>query len=295
MIQFDEKGKWYKGNLHTHTTASDGRYTPEETMNLYRRLGYDFLALTDHWILSKGGWYDNMLLLPGIELDTMVGHEGYHIVGVGLQEKPRIEPGAEPQSLIDAVRAAGGRAILAHPAWSLLCPEHMANLKGLTGAEVMNAVSQSPYNGDRADSAVLLDIVAALGQRLPFMAADDSHFYRGEQGTSFLWVNAGRLEQGALIEALDAGRFFASQGPRFYQIELAGKRMRVWCSPCERAIFYSAALYRSKRVASRPHSGYFEYIMEGDEGFVRCELVDGSGKKAWSRPYAVVNGCFAQL
>lgn len=68
MIQFDEKGKWYKGNLHTHTTASDGRYTPEETMNLYRRLGYDFLALTDHWILSKGGWYDNMLLLPGIEL-----------------------------------------------------------------------------------------------------------------------------------------------------------------------------------------------------------------------------------
>lgn len=24
MIQFDEKGKWYKGNLHTHTTASDG-------------------------------------------------------------------------------------------------------------------------------------------------------------------------------------------------------------------------------------------------------------------------------
>lgn len=37
-------------------------------MNLYRRLGYDFLALTDHWILSKGGWYDNMLLLPGIEL-----------------------------------------------------------------------------------------------------------------------------------------------------------------------------------------------------------------------------------
>ena len=66
MIQFDEKGKWYKGNLHTHTTASDGQYTPEETMNLYRRLGYDFLALTDHWILSKGGWYDNMLLLPGI-------------------------------------------------------------------------------------------------------------------------------------------------------------------------------------------------------------------------------------
>ena len=172
-------------------------------MALYQRMGYDFLALTDHWRLSQDGWRQDMLLLPGIELDTMAGHEGYHIVGVGLRQMPQVERGAAPQALIDAVRAAGGRAILAHPSWSLLCPEHMAKLKGLTGAEVMNAVSQSPFNGDRADSAVLLDITAALGLRLPFMAADDSHFYRGEQGSCFIWVNAGRLTREDLLEALD--------------------------------------------------------------------------------------------
>lgn len=27
---------WYKGNLHTHTTNSDGAYTPEETIALYK-------------------------------------------------------------------------------------------------------------------------------------------------------------------------------------------------------------------------------------------------------------------
>lgn len=294
MVQFDERGKWYRGNLHTHTTVSDGRYTTEEAIALYQRMGYDFLALTDHWKLSQGGRWQDMLLLPGIELDTMVEHEGYHIVGVGLRHMPQVNRGASPQALIDAVCAAGGRAILAHPSWSLLCPEHMAQLKGLSGAEVMNAVSQSPFNGDRADSAVLLDITAALGARLPFMAADDSHFYQGEQGSCFIWINAGELTQEALLEAMDAGRFFASQGPRFYQLELTGNRMRVWCSPCERAVFYSDALYRKNRVMSRPHSGYFEYMVEGTEQFVRCELVDISGKKAWSHPYPVEDGRFVR-
>ncbi len=292
MIQFDQSGKWYKGNLHTHTTVSDGLYTPEQTMALYYRMGYDFLALTDHWKLSEGGWWQNMLLLPGIELDTMQGHEGYHIVGIGLEKMPKVSRGAQPQALIDAVCDAGGRAILAHPAWSLLCPEHIARLVGLTGAEVMNGVSQSPFNGDRADSAVLLDIAAALGQRLPFMAADDSHFYQGEQGTSWLWVNAQKLTGKAILEALDTGRFFASQGPRFYQLELAGDSIQVWCSPCEQAIFYSDGLYRKKRVVQCPHSGYFAYKVEGNERFVRCEIVDGLGKKAWSRPYAVEEGRF---
>lgn len=45
----DAFGKtWYKGNLHTHTTNSDGAYTPEKTIALYKSKDYDFLALTDH-------------------------------------------------------------------------------------------------------------------------------------------------------------------------------------------------------------------------------------------------------
>ena len=38
---------WYKGNLHTHTTRSDGKLSPDDTKRFYRSQGYDFLALTD--------------------------------------------------------------------------------------------------------------------------------------------------------------------------------------------------------------------------------------------------------
>ena len=37
-----------KGNLHAHTTFSDGRLSVEDVVARYRDLGYDFLAITDH-------------------------------------------------------------------------------------------------------------------------------------------------------------------------------------------------------------------------------------------------------
>ena len=65
-----------KGNLHAHTTFSDGRRPVAEVVARYRELGYDFLAITDHddhigndyWFNIPSG-DDRMLVLAGIELD----------------------------------------------------------------------------------------------------------------------------------------------------------------------------------------------------------------------------------
>lgn len=51
--------RYWKGNLHTHTLWSDGDDFPEMVADWYKRHGYDFLALTDHNILSEGEkWAD---------------------------------------------------------------------------------------------------------------------------------------------------------------------------------------------------------------------------------------------
>ena len=65
-----------KGNLHTHTTFSDGRLPADEVVARYRELGYDFLAITDHddriddeyWFHIPPG-DDRMLVLAGVEID----------------------------------------------------------------------------------------------------------------------------------------------------------------------------------------------------------------------------------
>jgi len=51
--------KWYKGNLHTHSFWSDGDDYPEMVMSWYKEHDYDFIALSDHNILTEGEkWID---------------------------------------------------------------------------------------------------------------------------------------------------------------------------------------------------------------------------------------------
>ncbi len=46
--------RWWKGNLHTHSLWSDGDEFPEMIVDWYASRGYNFLALTDHNVLSDG-------------------------------------------------------------------------------------------------------------------------------------------------------------------------------------------------------------------------------------------------
>jgi predicted metal-dependent phosphoesterase TrpH len=77
-----------RGNLHAHTTFSDGVRSPAALVAEYEALGYDFLAITDHedhsnWV--EPGYQDALarlrpalLLFRGIELnfDALSQHVG---------------------------------------------------------------------------------------------------------------------------------------------------------------------------------------------------------------------------
>ncbi|MBQ6020797.1 MAG: PHP domain-containing protein, partial [Clostridia bacterium] len=46
-----ESGKFYKANLHSHSTVSDGTLSPAQMKELYRQHGYSVLACTDHELM----------------------------------------------------------------------------------------------------------------------------------------------------------------------------------------------------------------------------------------------------
>ena len=48
-----ESGRFYKANLHTHTTVSDGCKTPEEIKEIYKAHGYSVVAFTDHDVMIE--------------------------------------------------------------------------------------------------------------------------------------------------------------------------------------------------------------------------------------------------
>ena len=78
-----------KANLHTHTTNSDGTFSPSEVIGFYADAGYDVLAFTDHRTTNRVSEYDaeGMTLLSGIELHP-AGPRGipWHILAIGIPE-----------------------------------------------------------------------------------------------------------------------------------------------------------------------------------------------------------------
>lgn len=290
MKLFDDHQLFYKANFHTHTSESDGRLTPEESMRAYRERGYDILALTDHRKVTVPEHVpDGLLMIPGIEMDFIYHQQVIHLLGLGMDaaigEKYKLCK--TPQQVIHTVKRLGGRVILAHPAWSLNTPEYMASLKGLWGAEVWNSVSTLPYNAMRADSSSLLDVTASKGQILPMFANDDTHHYGSELAAGWNMIQAEELTVPAVMAAVDQGRMYATQGPEIHQIEVEQGVMRVSCSPAKAIVFYSGRTW----VKGRSHVGEgltsAEYTLAPADGFVRVQIIDAEGKSAWSSPVAV--------
>lgn len=290
MKVFADNKAFYRANLHTHTTCSDGKQTPAEAMALYRGLGYDILAITDHRkVTQPDNVPEGLLILPGLEMDYMLPAQAVHILGIGVDEAILAdgEQPASPQEAVDAVNALGGCAILAHPAWSLNTTEFIVSLKGVTASEVWNSVSNIPFNAMRADSSSLLDTASANGQVLPMVASDDTHAYDFEIAQGWTMIQAEEKTVPAVIAALKAGRFYATQGPSFHQIEMEEGVLRISCSAVDTIIFYSNTPW----VKGRTHAGEgqtgAEYIVQPKDTFVRCQIIDKDGRSAWSSPIRV--------
>lgn len=77
-----------RGDFHTHSTISDGRLTPTELVDLAYRNGVRILSLTDHDTVdglpeafAAAEKYDDLMLIPGIEMSTDVPGNEVHILG----------------------------------------------------------------------------------------------------------------------------------------------------------------------------------------------------------------------
>ncbi len=61
--------KYFKANLHTHSTITDGKFSPEELREMYKKQGYQILAITDHNVVVDHSALneEDFLLLTGGE------------------------------------------------------------------------------------------------------------------------------------------------------------------------------------------------------------------------------------
>lgn len=105
----------YVGNLHIHSTHSDGTATVEQIAAAARRARLSFVGINDHFSLKglragEEGWRDGIAVLIGSELN-----EDYnHYLAYGISEEIPNDTD-NPQNVIEAVNRQGGIGFIAHP------------------------------------------------------------------------------------------------------------------------------------------------------------------------------------
>jgi predicted metal-dependent phosphoesterase TrpH len=285
---FEHDGGWHKANLHCHTTLSDGEVSIEQRVQQYREKDYQILAITDHDQTSdvQGLSTEELLVVSGMETHPPCpGHyEHYHLVCLNVPHGFEMPQDADANARIALVRKAGGEAVLSHPYWSGLDINHLLAVRGNVAIEVYNATCS---RFAKAFSSVHWDNLLERGRMIPAIAVDDTH--RGRDiFMGWTMIKAEELSVPAMLEALRTGCYYSSCGPVIEDLRLRDGEVFVRCSPVAEVHFICSSW--------RGHSVYAdggedltgaEFALREGAGFIRVEVVDRRGRRAWTNPLLV--------
>ncbi|UCB42248.1 MAG: PHP domain-containing protein [Dehalococcoidales bacterium] len=284
-FRYDCSGKWFKGNLHMHTTLSDGRLTLAEACALYAERGYDFISITDHrvpFVGAESGEQFPIMILDGIELDGRDDQgSGYHAVCIG--DVGGISRDMDLTEAMEKARAQGCFLIWAHPyASNNTVAEGLRH--GFHGLEIYNhscevglGKGQSTYHWD----SILRQQIDMLG-----LATDDNHFFDGlpTQVGGWVMVNATELSPEGILASIRQGNFYSSSGPEFKSIYIEkGNRVVAETSPIVHARLAGpggAGKWKAEVDLSNVTVSHFR--IPDDWPYARLEIADAFGGKAWS-------------
>lgn len=290
---FDLPGRFFKGNLHTHSTLSDGTLEPGEVCRRYREAGYDFICLSDHFLpvydfrVSDTRPYrtDDFTTVLGAEVhvpSTSLG-EAWHLLanGLPLGFEPTRKGETAPE-LAARCAAAGAFVTIVHPEWYALGLEDALGVEAAHAVEVYNHTSA--VRTARGCGCSLLDQLLARGRRLNALATDDAHFQVDDAFGGWVMVKAERNDPELLVQALKAGQYYSTQGPTIQGIRFEGDEVVVECSPA----FGVYLLGKGSRAVHCEPRGQTTARLDvgrmGKGGFMRVVVVDDQGRSAWSNP-----------
>jgi hypothetical protein len=307
LSPFSQPGQFYKGNLHLHSTRSDGSMSPAAVIEAYRSRGYDFVSLTDHFLpethFRKDANPESFITVSdtrdlrsegfttilGAELHgpAMENGEIWHIVAAGLPlDFTPLQPGESGLDVARRAVDAGAFVGHAHPHWNSASVVDALQVAAFAhSVEIYNHSCQ--VGVDRGDSWYMLDLLSEQGFRLSAYAADDAHFNTAKRPDGFggwVEVKAESLAPEALVAALKAGAFYSSTGMHIHNIEIENDQIVVECDPAITILASgNGAKYRREHgtgltQASFPLERYHQH------GFVRITVIGEDGTRAWSNP-----------
>lgn len=304
---------WLKGNLHTHTTNSDGDSPPNVVVRWYAEHGYDFLALTDHNIFTDPRTVDpgalgDLFLIGGEEVTMELGVHVNALNITGCIAPPRLgpapyvmdsRPGREEDKrrlLREALRAIaqrGGLASVNHPNrdWNL---DHgvLQPVEGLAFFEVFNGGAASRNDGDCAHLSTgrLWDRLLTSGRRIYALATDDAHSFEtwkplaANPGRGWVMVDAEERAPRAVANALERGRFYATTGVVLESVEVRRGRLELAVRPDRRAHYWIEFIGNRGEVLDCSEALWAGLDLPPGRSYLRATVRASNGTRAWLQP-----------
>jgi len=204
---------WYRGDLHTHTVHSDGRWTPSQLMTAARARGLDFLGTSDHNTSSSTRVWgravpDDFLLASGEEVTTRNGHWLSTGTPAGTWVDWRYRA-ADNQlgRFADLTRSLGGAAIAAHPTVPVNGTRWDFGFDDVDALEVWNG----PWSGFNQQMLTAWQQMLVAGTYVPAVGNSDSHHDGQVVGLPMTSYRLGTLATADVVAAVKGGHAWIAE------------------------------------------------------------------------------------
>lgn len=279
--------QYYKANLHSHSTVSDGKYTPEEMKKNYMEHGYSIIAYTDHNILIGHNDLtdDNFLALNGFEVnfDSEEPEQGplkktCHICLVALDKdnltqicynrnkfficvnpkykgqevfdetKPDFERKYTPECINEVIKTGVENGFFVTYNHPTWSMESFEYYGKYHGMHAMEICNYSSLEqGFDEYNEHEYDDMVKNGEKIYCIATDDNHNIREDSYGGFTVINAEKLDYPTIADALLKGDFYASQGPEIYNLWYEDGKIGIESSKAK-SIRINSSMRRSEIV-----------------------------------------------
>ncbi len=279
-----------KVSLH----ASSGRaLTIEGTAAEYLEHGYDAIALTENWKYTPECEIEGIKIISGCEYSVGglgEGEEAYHILGIGMTSDPEVPSAwqnmkktarSKAAEIVKMIQKRNGFAIIAYPAHNDNSADRLLDLGEFDAVEIFNSEIEYGVSCD-GYSGKLSDMLSAFGVHHVLIASNGLNCYEDEEYICSLMVEATDMDTVHILRSLRQGRFYVTEGPEVHIERVGADKVKVRCSPAEKIEFFSDMGQTSGKRVDAENLIEADYVIKEGEKFVRAEIVDKNGLRAWT-------------
>lgn len=216
--------RWYKGDFHTHTIASDGKMTMSDNQQSALQQKLDFYVATDHNVVPTQWAPAAPVVFPGVEVTSTLGHFNLLWVEDLVFDSISINDIENSQTLLKLIESYRKKALISinHPfltVWKWLL--HDLPLAWVDSIELMNDPTYGANQVATHQAMKFWDALLNDGHQITGIGGSDSHLkpedhYPGSVLPSLIGdpatlVYADSLSPNSLKKAIKAGRVLVTR------------------------------------------------------------------------------------